>query len=128
MPDSVITITENSMSDLIEPFTFTYSGTLRPHVGTGRLYLEGPYSLSNIRLSVGEAADQPVIVDVRKNGASIYSSPPSIPSGQVTALANSGIVQGSFSKGDYLTIDILQVGFTQTGSDLTATIRLKRLY
>jgi hypothetical protein len=117
-----------SIQEQIEAYVFTLSGKLRVYTGTGRLYLEGPYTVSNIRLSVGNLADRDIIVDLLKNGQSIYSDPPSIPAGEHTALANTGITAQTFVKGDFLTLDVLQCGLTLTGSDLAATIRLKRLY
>lgn len=117
-----------SIQEQIEAYVFTFSGNLRTYTGTGRLYLEGPYTISNVRLTVGIVADRDVIVDLKKNGTSIYSTQPRITAGEYTALANNSITTATFVKGDYLTLDILQCGLTQTGSDLTATIRLKRLY
>ena len=114
--------------DQIEAYVFTFSGNLRTYTGTGRLYLEGPYTVSNVRLTVGTVADRDVIVNLKKNGTSIYSIQPRVPAGDYTALANNYISTATFAKGDYLTLDIVQSGLTQTGADLTATIRLKRLY
>lgn len=128
MPDSVITITENSLPEVLEQFTFTFTGALQPWTGTGRMYLEGPYSVNHIRLTLAAAADRDVVVDIKRNGTSIYSSPPRIPAGELTAVANTGIVIPSFSKGDYLTLDIVQAGLTQTGQHLVANLRLKRFF
>ncbi len=117
-----------SIQEQIEAYVFTFTGNLRTYTGTGRLYLEGPYSISNVRLTVGTVADRDVIVNLKKNGTSIYSIQPRVPAGDYTALANNYISTATFAKGDYLTLDIVQSGLSQTGSDLTATIRLKRLY
>jgi len=114
--------------DQIEAYVFTMNGNLRTLTGTGRLYLEGPYSISNVRLTVGTVADRDVIVNLKKNGTSIYSIQPRIPAGEFTALANNYISVATFIKGDYLTLDVVQPGLSLTGADLTATIRLKRLY
>jgi len=111
----------------VEVYTFTFTGPLRVYTGTGRLYLEGPYSVSNIRYTIGELADRDITVDLRKNGTSIYSTKPRITAGQYTTIANDGLTSHVFAAGDYLTLDILQVGTSQIGRDLTATIRLKRL-
>ena len=117
-----------SVQEQIEAYVFTFSGPLRVYTGTGRLYLEGPYSLSNVRLSLGVVADRDVIIDIKKNGTSIYSTPPRLVAGAFTTLANTNVSTATFVKGDYLTLDVVQVGLSQTGTDLTATIRIKRLY
>jgi hypothetical protein len=126
--DSANAVVQGYPTDQIEAYVFSFGGYLRTYTGTGRLYLEGPYSISNIRLTVGTLADRDVIVDLKKNGTSIYTTKPRIPAGEYTALANNYLSTSTFVKGDYLTLDIVQSGLTLTGAELTATIRLKRLY
>lgn len=111
----------------VEVYTFTFSGGLREYVGTGRLYLEGPYVLINTRLAVGETADRDIIINIKKNGSSIFETPQTIPAGEHTSVSDDGST-ATFNKNDYITFDIVQAGITETGRDLTATIRLKRLF
>lgn len=128
MADYTVVVKDTSETEFIEQFTFTYTGQIQPLTGLGRLYLEGPYSVNNIRFTLGVVADRDVILDLRKNGTSIYSNRPRIASGQYTGLGNDAITSPVFAKGDYLTLDVIQSGLTQTGQDLVATLRLKRLF
>lgn len=114
-------------SRAVEVYTFSFTGRLRVYEGVNRLYLEGPYAMVNTRLSLGTVADADVIVDLKKNGQSVYEAAQVIPAGEHTSVAGDTST-ATFAKDDYITLDILQVGTTQTGSDLTATIRLKRLF
>jgi len=126
--DGANAVVQGYPTDQIEAYVFSFGGYLRTYTGTGRLYLEGPYTLSNVRFTLGTLADRDVIIDLKKNGTSIYSVKPRVPAGEYTALANNYVNTSTFVKGDFLTLDIVQPGLSQTGSDLTATIRLKRLY
>lgn len=114
-------------SRAVEVYTFTYSGPIRVYSGKGRLYLEGPYAMINTRLALGTPADRDIIVDLKKNGESVYTTPQIIPAGEYTSVADDRSTT-TFAKDDYITLDILQIGQYQTGNDLTATIRLKRLF
>jgi hypothetical protein len=63
-------------------------------------------------------------VDVNKNGVTIFSTQsnrPTIPAAGVTDLADA-INVPNVSAGEFLTVDIDQVGSTNPGSDLTVTI------
>jgi hypothetical protein len=63
---------------------------------------------------------------VKKNGTTIFTNPahrPTITVGTNTALA-SAIDVSSLSAGDYITVDITQIGSSTAGSDLTVTLEV----
>jgi len=109
---------------------FSISGALSTRVGPHRIYLEASYTVDSIRASVGTApTGASLICDVNKNATTIYttqSARPTITAGTNTATANSPAVT-SFSSGDYLSVDIDQIGSTVAGSDLTVAIWLRKV-
>jgi hypothetical protein len=110
---------------LLLPFSNT--GTLAVTTGTHRLYLEHPGTITSVRAAVGTApVGASVIVDVKKNGTTIFTTSghrPTIAASTFTALAT-GIDVPTVSAGDYLTVDITQIGSTTAGADLTVTVEV----
>jgi hypothetical protein len=105
---------------------FNKSGTLTVTTGTERLPIDGAYTIVGTRLMVGTApTGQSLIADVKKNGNTIYTTSANRPT--ITAGSNSGGPGAtpdvtSLAAGDYLTVDIAQVGSTIPGSDLTVSV------
>lgn len=105
---------------------FSKSGTLTTTTGVQRMPIDGTYTIVGTRLMVGTApVGSSLIIDVNKNGTTIYTTQANRPA--ITASSNSGGPGStpdvtSLAAGDYLTIDIDQVGSTTPGSDLTVTI------
>lgn len=106
---------------------YSYSGTLAVTTGKFRWYndIGRTLTITAVRASVGTApAGLTVIVDVNKNGTTIYTSQgnrPTIAIAANTATANSPNVT-SVAAGDYLTVDIDQIGSTTPGADLAVTV------
>lgn len=107
--------------------TFSMPGSLTIKVGAGRQYVEQSYTISAVRASVGTApVGSSIICDVNKNGTTIYTTQgnrPTITTGTNTATANSPNIT-SLSAGDYLTVDVDQIGSSTAGADLTVTITI----
>ena len=115
-----------------EPYIFSVTGALTVATGKSRVYLEGNYAIDSVRASVNTApAGAAIIVDVSLNGTTIFTTQanrPSITAGANTALGNLGAgTITSISTGQYLTVDVDQIGTTTAGSDLTVVIRLRRI-
>lgn len=112
----------------IERPTFAYAGTLAAGANAARYYVEEAVTITAVRASVGTApTGATLIVDVNKNGTTIYTTQgnrPTIAISGNTATANSPDVT-TLAAGDYLTVDIDQVGSTVAGGDLTVQIELK---
>jgi hypothetical protein len=106
---------------------FTVPGVLNTGTGRARFYIPGPITLSNVRASVSIAplgAD--VIVDVNVNGSTVFTnqlSKPKILAGSVTCPTATPNIQ-ELTTGDYLSVDIDQIGSIFAGSDLTVQIEL----
>ena len=106
--------------------SFFKTGTLTTTTGTQRLPIDGTYTIVGTRLMVGTApTGSSLIVDVNKNGTTIYTTQGNRPS--IAASANAGGPGTapdvtSLVAGDYLTVDIDQVGSSVAGSDLTVSV------
>lgn len=112
-----------------ESFTFTYQGQVATATGTSRQYVATTYTIDAVYAGINTApTGASLIADVKKNGTSIFSSNtnrPVIAAGTNYDLAGA-LSTTSLAAGDYLTVDVTQVGSTVPGSDLTVTVRLKK--
>lgn len=92
---------------------FASPGDLAVGAGTSRIYLPTAGTIQSVEASVGTAPDgQPAIIDVDKNGTTIFTTQanrPSIIAGAHTSGKTTPDVT-TFSIGDYLTVDVDQVG------------------
>jgi hypothetical protein len=105
--------------------TFSLPGALTTMTGQSRQYFESTHTITNVRASVGTApTGSSIICDVLKNGTTIYttqSNRPAIAVSTNTITANNPDIT-SLSAGDYLTVNVAQVGSTIAGADLTVTV------
>jgi hypothetical protein len=109
---------------------FTAAGNLTVRTGSVRFPVpSGTYTIQEVRVMVGTApATQSVIVDVNKNGTTIYGTQanrPTIAAGSNAATGGTASVT-SVAGGDYLTADIDQIGTGTVGADLTVMVALRR--
>jgi hypothetical protein len=116
-------------SAILEAYTFSMAGTLTTKVGPHRVYMEQPGTVDTVRASVGTApTGATVLVDVNRNGTTIYGTQgnrPTIAASGFTALG--GVASNAaFAAGDYLTVDVDQIGSTVAGADLTVVVRIRR--
>lgn len=108
----------------------TYGKNGNAIVTTGKLRYRFPFSATIIGVSLAvDTAPQgaSIIVDINKNGSTIFTTQanrPTIVSGAFgTASEVTTINLPNISIGDYITVDIDQVGSTVSGSDLSVFIR-----
>ena len=104
---------------------FTVPGTLTVGSSLARFYFTGSYTITNIHVSVGTApTGASVIVDVNKNGSTIFSTQGNRPTIVASSNVDSSSTPDTTSvvSGDYLTIDIDQIGSTVAGTDLVVTV------
>jgi hypothetical protein len=105
---------------------FSKQGILSVAAGALRLPVEGTYTIVGVRLMAGTApTGQALLVDVNKNGTTIYTTQSNRPT--LAVGANSGGPGAtpdvtSLVAGDYLTVDIDQIGTTVAGSDLVVSV------
>lgn len=114
---------------LKEVFPLSRPGTLTVVAGVSRLYLSGSYTLVDYRVSVGTApTGASLIVDINKNGTTIFTTQgnrPTIAAGSNLASTTAPDVT-TFVAGDYITVDVDQIGSTVAGADLVVVLRMTR--
>lgn len=104
---------------------FARSGTLSVTTGVGRFVMPFALTIVGIQLAVNTApVGSSILCDVNKNGTTIFTTQANRPS--VAAGANQGGVATpnitAFAVGDYMTVDVDQIGSTTPGSDLVAVV------
>ena len=112
-------------------YTVTYSITdlLAVASGTKHLYIEQSTTIISVRAHAATApTGAALIFDINKNGTTIFTTQANRP--QIAAGSNaSGAVTNmdvtSLAAGDYLTVDVDQVGSTIAGRDATVSITLR---
>jgi hypothetical protein len=105
--------------------TFTKTGTLATGTGTARFYFNATRTLTAVRIGVGTApTGANLIVDVNKGGTTIFTTQSNRPEIAASGFTDeSGTVEvTSMAAGDYLTVDIDQIGSTIAGADLVVNI------
>lgn len=94
--------------------TYSYSGNLAVSTGTERFYAFSAATCSEINAYIGTApVGSDVIFNVKKNGSTVDTI--TISDGNTSSTNSS---TSSYSKGDYLTVDITQIGSSTAGADL----------
>ena len=102
--------------------SYNYDGTLILNTGDKRLYMARAGTFGTFDMYVKTApAGAALNVQINKNGSSIGT-------GTIADGATSGTGQAlsstSFSAGDYLTVDITQIGSSTAGEDLYINFRI----
>ena len=102
--------------------SYNYDGTLVANTGDKRLYMVRAGTFGTFDMYVKTApAGAALTVRINKNGSSIGT-------GTIADGATSGLGQSlsptSFSAGDYLTVDITQIGSSTAGEDLYINFRI----
>jgi hypothetical protein len=116
---------------LIEPYIFSHGGNLVVQVGGHPLPItDGTFAIESIAARLGVApTGSSAILDVNKNGTSVFVSagdrPTIIDGGTVATVGSWNNV--TYTTGDYLSIDIDQVGSAVTGANLVVVIRLRKI-
>lgn len=111
-----------------ERIDFSLAGQLALTTGQHRAYVERACTIVSVRVSVGtDPVGAPVVVDLLKNGSTIYAVNP----GNKPTIAAAGSNQladlpdtPNLTAGQYLTMNVDGIGSTTPGSDLTVTVRV----
>lgn len=114
-----------------ENLPFTYSGPLQAGIGLTTYPIKGgTFTILSIAARVsGAPTGSSVIIDINKNGSSIYGNQsyrPTVLDGTYEAVVGTHNVS-QVVDGDYLSLDIDQVGSAIAGAYLTVVIRLQRI-
>lgn len=110
-------------------FVFTQAGALAVGTGATRLYLPFGITIIEVEAAVGTApTGASILVDVNVDGTTIFTTPSNRPEIAVSTFVDPAttIEDATHTDGQYLTVDIDQVGSTITGSDLVVVIRYRR--
>lgn len=108
--------------------TFGRSGDLEVTAGTHRWYADRAWVIKEVRASVGTVpTGSDAIIDVNLNGTTIFSTQGNRPTIAVSTNTDGSNVPDvtTMVDGDYLTVDIDQIGSTTPGADLTVQVVLE---
>ena len=107
--------------------TFFQTGTLATGTGASKLPFHFDVEIGTVIATAGTSpTGADVIVDVNKNGTTIFTTQgnrPTVPDGDadgVGAAATPDVT--SVLEGEYLTVDIDQIGSTTPGDDLVVSV------
>ena len=113
-----------------EFIVFGETGDLEVKTGTHRFYLPYDVKIVEVEISVGTApTDATVIVDVNVNGTTIFTTPSNRPEIAISGFVDSSttIEDDTHTDGQYLTVDVDQIGSTIAGADLTVVVRYEKV-
>lgn len=107
--------------------TFSQAGALTTLTGTLRFGISGTWVLLGALATVGTApTGASLIVDILKNGTTVYTSGTNRPTISASANMSASTIVApavtALASGDYLTANISQVGSTIAGSDLVIVV------
>lgn len=113
-----------------EVAVFGSDGALTVKTGTSRWRFPFAATILGTTASVGTApTGASLILDVKKNGTTIYSTTGNRPTIAISGFATTTEPTPdvtAMAVGDYLTVDVAQIGSTVAGSDLTVFVRYRR--
>lgn len=109
---------------------FGIDGALTTQTGAGRFRFPFDAIILGTTAAVGTApTGAAIILDVNKNGTTIYTGGTNRPTIAISGFATTtepAPAVTTILAGDYLTVDIDQIGSTVAGSDLTVFVRYRR--
>lgn len=117
-------------SNITKVLPYSYLGSLSVGPGTFRLYndMGTSWTITGVRASVGTApTGASIIVDVNKNGTTVFTTQANRPTIAIAGNTSGNVTNmdvTAVAAGEYLTVDISQVGSTITGSDLTVQVEV----
>lgn len=113
----------------VETFVLSRPGALTVAAGVLELPLSGSYTLIDYRVRWAVApTGASGIVDINKNGTTLFTTQgnrPTITTGTKLATTTMPNVT-TFVNGDYISLDVDQIGSTVAGSELVAVLRMRR--
>lgn len=124
---SAITVSASNFANSTIPSeaVFTFPGTITTGAKPIRYYCETARTIANVVANVSTApTGASIIFDVNKNGTTVFSTQANRPTITASNFYDGSSVPNttSVSAGDYLTIDIDQVGSTIAGADAVVKI------
>lgn len=124
---NAVGISEITAAGRYKEVIFSKNGVLTTGTGTFRWYAKVATTIVDVWISVGVAPTGAALtVDVNHNGTTIFTTQGNRPSISASAFFDeAGAADGdvTLAAGEYLTVDIDQVGSTIAGSDLVVGVR-----
>lgn len=126
------TLTDGSNADSLhvhletEFVVFGETGDLEVKTGTHRFYLPYDVTIIEVEISVGTApTGAAAIVDVNVNGTTIFTTQTNRPEIAISGFVDSSVTieDDTHTDGQYLTVDVDQIGSSVAGADLTVVVR-----
>lgn len=129
--DNQMTVTDGGTSTVFESFdTERWAGpsTLTVKEGDYEIPFSGAFEIIDVEARVKtQPTGSAIIVDVHKNGSTIFTTPgdrPTIATSTNSDIAIPNVTAGA--DGDYLRVDVDQIDSNAIGQGLTVTIRYRR--
>ena len=107
---------------------FAHVGTLTVAAGAGQLVFPQAVTIKGVSARAKTApTGANVIIDVNKNGTTLFTTqgnrPVIVAAANQTAAEVTNMDVTAFAAGDYMSVDVDQIGSTIAGADLIVTIR-----
>ena len=124
-------LTDHGTNVLDSLVTFSRAGALTVSTGVGRFRFPFAATILGVTAAINTApTGASVIADVLKNGSTIFTTTgnrSTIAAGTNATTSEPTPDVTFIAAGDYLTVNIAQIGSTVAGSDLTLFIRYRRV-
>src|SRR5581483_10147938 len=117
--------TVNLEAATVPALSYSREGYLNVAAGTGSYKVVKALTISGIKAKVATATTgASVIVDVHKNGTTLFTTQGNRPTIAASATSSASEVPDvtALAVGDVITVDVDQVGSTVPGADLTVTV------
>lgn len=117
-------------SNITKILPYSYLGSVSVGAGTFRLYNDtgATWTITGVRASAGTApTGAAIIVDINKNGTTIFTTQPNRPTIAISSNTSGNVTNmdiTTVAAGEYLTVDIDQVGSTVAGANLTIQVEV----
>jgi len=120
------TTVTNSIANITNVVALTHTGTLSAYTGTKRWYAPKNITISKIKARVDTApTGAGVVIQINKTSSGVTTNQQLIVADGTTLISDTSPTISSMSEDDFLTIDIVSVGSTVAGENLTVEITYK---
>ena len=120
------TTVTNSIANITNVVALTHTGTLSVYTGTKRWYAPKDITISKIKARVDTApTGAGVVVQINKTSSGVTTNQQLTVADGTTLISDTSPTISSMSEDDFLTVDIVSVGTTVAGENLTVEITYK---
>ena len=120
------TTVTNSIANITNVVALTHTGTLSAYTGTKRWYAPKNITISKIKARVDTApTGAGVVIQINKTSSGVTTNQQLTVADGTTLISDTSPTISSMSEDDFLTIDIVSVGSTVAGENLTVEITYK---